>query len=100
MPILYNSKICCTKNKIVPVFKRGITSIDDLLNLFGQMESREGMITKWGITCNFLIYEQLRFRFHNFMRNLFFFLISQKKLFFIFLFFASHWYKYCRGDFQ
>ena len=69
MPILYNSKICCTKNKIVPVFKRGITSIDDLLNLFGQMESREVIITKWGITCNFLIYEQLRFRFHNFMRN-------------------------------
>ena len=25
--------------------------------------------TKWGISCNFLEYEQLRFKFQNFMRN-------------------------------
>ena len=33
------------------------------------MESKEDIITKWGISCNFLEYEQLRFRFHNFMVN-------------------------------
>ena len=50
-------------------FKRGINFIGDLLNSLGQMESREEMITKWGISCNSLEYEQLRFRFNNFMRN-------------------------------
>ena len=49
-------------------FKRGIKSIGDLLNPLGQMESREE-INKWAISCNFLEYEQLRFRFHNFSRN-------------------------------
>ena len=33
------------------------------------MESREEIITKWGISCNFLEYEQLRFIIQSFMRN-------------------------------
>ena len=33
------------------------------------MESRKEIITKWGISCNFLEYEQLRFRLQNFLRN-------------------------------
>ena len=46
-----------------------VTFIGDLLNPLVQMESREEIITKWGISCNFLGYEQLRFRVQNFMRN-------------------------------
>ena len=33
------------------------------------MESGEEVTTKWGIICNFLEYEQLRLRIHNFLRN-------------------------------
>ena len=41
----------------------------DMLNPLGQMESREEITTKWGISCNFLEYEQLRFRFQSYMRK-------------------------------
>ena len=67
MPIWYNSKICLTKSSTW--FQRGIRLTGDLLNPLGQMESREEIITKWGISCNFLEYEHLRFKFQNFMRN-------------------------------
>ena len=67
MPIWYNSKICHTKNNTW--FKRGIKFIGDVLDTLGQMESREKIITKWGISCNFLEYEELRFRLQSFMRN-------------------------------
>ena len=67
VPVWYNSRICHTKNNAW--FKRGIKFIGDLLDPLGQMESRGPMNTKWGISCNFLEYEQLRFRIQNFMRN-------------------------------
>ena len=51
MPIWYNSKVCHTNYKTW--FKRGITFIGDVLDPWGQMESREEIITKWGFSCTF-----------------------------------------------
>ena len=65
--IWYNSKICQSKNSAW--FKRGIRFIGDLLNALGQIESREEIITEWGISCNFLEYEQMRFGIQNSMKN-------------------------------
>ena len=58
-----------TPRFLTPIGKSEIKFTGDLLNPPVQMESREGIITPWCISCNFLEYEQLRFRFQNFMRH-------------------------------
>ena len=49
--------MCHTKNSVL--FKRGNRFTGDLLNPLGQMESREKIVTKWGISCNSLEYEHI-----------------------------------------
>ena len=57
MPIWCNSKICHRKSAW---FKRGIELIGDLLSPSEEMESRGEIVSKWGISCNFLEYEQFK----------------------------------------